>query len=306
MGTYLLQTSATGKTQNMNPFEMSTEYHGVSSSSSSSSSVYDENLINENTKFNMQKLKYHNILPQPCSFKIEDILNSSSVFNKRLVSNSTSQPLEKLSPPSNLSSCSSSSSSSSSSISSFNLQHQSLPTPANANEFLLNHAANSLLNSNPFMSIGNGQNFYQNSIENSDMYSLNSYSALIEQIESQKQHNNPYAVSFLKQQSKSMFAGNQYLNATFQRNDDEAPDNNMNSNTNKLLIIDKIAKQIDSFNESNASLSNKKKLSKSKSNKIKAEKLGNNEKSINKDNLNFSCNGNCNDLACCKLNALFR
>ena len=298
MGTYLLKTSATGKTQTLNPFEMSGEYHGgVSSSSSSSSSVYDENLINENTKFNMQKLKYHNSLPQPCSFKIEDILNSSTVFNKKLVSNSKMQPLDKLSPPSNLSSCSSSSSSSSSSISSFNLQYQSLPTPSNTNEFLLNHAANSILNSNPFMSIGNGQNFYQTSIENSDMYSLNSYSALIEQIESQKQHN-PYAVNFLKQQSKSMFTGNQHLNGTFQGNDNEEPDTHMNSTTNKLLIIDKIAKQIDSFNESNASLSNKKKLSKSKSNKNKADKMDNNEKSV-KDNLNFSCNGNCNDLACC-------
>jgi hypothetical protein len=372
MGTFLLKKASTMKSQfhdliaNENFHNIEASYQASlassssslslsssSSSSSSSSTIFDENSF-LNNRFNSNKLKSLNqinstnnnhgyinstVTQQPCSFKIEDILNSNSIFNnnnKKQETNSNEKQFSSISNSNkiNLPQLSSISPASSSSLaSSLSNSHKSkldnlLVSSSNvsATELIFNHAS-SLLNVNPFINLSNAQAFFQTAVpsitsaEHNDEYLSKNYSPFIDHhLEIQKQQN-PYSFNFNMNKQPTPILPVPYSNVidkmSASNNNNNINNNDskteMNTTASKLFMIDQIARQIDSLNESNANSSVNKKKS-NKKNKIKANKMVKNccdtidETSDNNDSGQIenkiaaygSCNGNCNDTACCK------
>lgn len=163
MGTYLLKTPSSVK--NSGPTE---KYRHFEFSMQQDTPQANPSIYTDHTR--KPKVYSSN---QHCSFKIDDILNSSAI-SKRPSDHPSHQRMyervpdsfETLKLPKETTNTGSSSSSSVSSASSHCSSVSSLPSPYQSTgtgagnllttEFLLSHA-NSFLTSNPFMSIGNGQ-----------------------------------------------------------------------------------------------------------------------------------------------------
>ena len=255
-----------------------------------------ENLNHISSLIEMEKKSTN----QSCSFKIEDILNSNSI--SKLCARQTNTIVEQqitAKSKSNISSSSSSSSSSSfcSSISStYSQPNNIVPNQStSSNELSLNRfSINPLLN-NPFINIANNnQNYYLSSIQTAnetDGCSLRDFSsALIDQINAQRR--SFFSIDFLK---PSAISNNSISN------------DNYESTTNKICMIDELAKKIDSLSES--SRAQKKQFLEKKKHKKGSPKDCSNEfrdeyKKKKEKSIQFSCSGNCTDLACCKLKFL--
>ena len=276
MGTFLLKTSL--KSQLCNQVDPPDH-------------PYQSNYVDHN-KGTSTKSKNQSFSPtqqqQSCSFKIEDILNK-----KDDISVSSKPSKDSSVTSSNMSSASSYCSS----ISSLSSPYQNSHKYENngSMEFLLNHA-NSFLSSNPFMNIGNAQGLYQSSIENTQ----NNYASFMDQLNFQKQQQELYSLEYLK---KNPMIPNVNMN-TFPNNTALSYKNNT---VGKLAMIDQIAKQIDSYNESNSSAEKKLnvknklkgrsgKLNESNEIKESAPKLKKKFKNIDYE----AGHGCCNDIGCCK------
>jgi hypothetical protein len=239
---------------------------------------------------------------QSCSFKIEDILNTNSIsklyakqnnaiFEQQMINKSKSS----MSSSSSTSSSSSSYCSPISSISSPYSQQPSSLVPrqsCSSNESILNQfSINPLLN-NPFINIANNnQNYYLNSIQTvneTDGCSFRDFSsALIGQINAQRQ--SLFSIDFL---NSSAITNNSMKNDHYE------------TTANKISMIDELAKQIDSLSESSKAQKKQfieKKKHKQDSSKNSADDIKDECKKKKEKRIQFSCSGNCSDLACCKI-----
>ena len=276
-----------------------------------------------------------NHLPSSSSFKIDDILSSSSNLmpanNKKLntlnlndlkqgknqieIENYYSNMMKNTDKYSTNSSASSSSSSSSycspiSSASSASYQNPinienligiqaSMPNP---NEFLLNQVNNFTLSSfvnNPYMAN------YQKLFENSQSSALNTnYAAIMEQLalqhqnklQFQQQNQNNYAFDLLKSFNNKELASPLAQTANKQVNV-ECEDNGSNEDETKqkLNMINELAKKIDAFSEVSTKVKDKSGKSTSQIKKKLKNKLKNKKRERDSGD---ECG--CSDLACCK------
>lgn len=277
MGTFLLKTSVKSQLCNQDNLSDHPYHSGINVD------------LNKTASVKSKSPSFSPTQQQSCSFKIEDILNKKDAY---------SLPSKQSKDSSIASSNMSSASSYCSSISSLSSPYQnSHKYEKNGSmEFLLSHA-NTFLNSNPFMNIGNAQGLYQSSIENSQ----NKYASFMDQLNFQKQQQDLYSLEYLK--NHSMLPNGNFN--SFQNN-------NMisykNDTADKLAMIDQISKQIDSYNESSSSIDKKidvKNKLKNRSGKLNESdeikecesKLKKKKKAIDYE----AGHGCCNDIGCCKL-----
>ncbi len=216
------------------------------------------------------------------SFKIDDILSTKAYTNSP--------------PPSSASShCSSSLSSLPSPY-----QSQKLATESsNQTEFLLSHAS-SFLNSNPFMT-GGASCFgnYPTMDSNKEIFlNFKNYTAFMDQLNLQKQQQqSSFALDYLKHhQSSIQNQPGYFLSNQLAKNDE--------STREKLSIIDKIAKQIDSnSNMANNNADQKPQVYiKSKNSRLdkKESDQSKNRSPLKLKKRPVGSGGCCGDLNCCK------